>query len=124
MTNQNNRARFAARSPVVALIAGSAPPAARSIACAIPSHEDCRAILINYIRAENVGIDVGFWFMEDARYTTELIKRFKAGVPVRVIMDLRANATNPCNAQRLAELQDRRHPDAHAARRAASCTTR
>ncbi len=71
-----------------------------------PSYEDCRAILLNYIKAETVGIDVGFWFMEDARYTTELINRFKAGVPVRVIMDLRANATNQYNAQRLAELQD------------------
>jgi len=60
-----------------------------------PSHEDCRAILINHIRAEKVGIDVGFWFMEDARYTTELIKRFQAGVDVRVIMDVRANASTP-----------------------------
>jgi phosphatidylserine/phosphatidylglycerophosphate/cardiolipin synthase-like enzyme/regulation of enolase protein 1 (concanavalin A-like superfamily) len=70
-----------------------------------PSFEDCRAILINYIRNENVGIDVGFWFMEDARYTYELGKRVQAGVPVRVIMDTRANATNKYNAQRLAELQ-------------------
>ncbi len=70
-----------------------------------PSFEDCRAILINYIRNETVGIDVGFWFMEDARYTTELGKKMAAGVPVRVIMDTRANATNPYNAQRLAELK-------------------
>ena len=34
-----------------------------------PGDEDCRAILINYIRNETVGIDVAFWFMEDARYT-------------------------------------------------------
>ena len=78
---------------------------APSIACAIRAHEDCRAILINYIRAETQSIDVGFWFMEDARYTTELINRFKAGVKVRVLMDLRANDTNQFNAQRLAELQ-------------------
>ena len=71
-----------------------------------PSFEDCRAILINYIRNEQVGIDVGFWFMEDARYTAELIKRWQAGVPVRVIMDLRANATNLFNASRLQELKD------------------
>jgi len=70
-----------------------------------PSFEDCRAILINYIRNENIGIDVGFWFMEDARYTYELNKRFQAGVPVRVIMDTRANATNKYNPQRLAELK-------------------
>src|SRR3954453_17126316 len=70
-----------------------------------PGGEDCRAILINYIRAETKGIDVGFWFMEDARYSAELIKRFQAGVPVRVIMDLRANASTPANADRLAELK-------------------
>jgi len=70
-----------------------------------PSFEDCRAILINYIRNENVGIDVGFWFMEDARYTAELAKRVQAGVPVRVIMDTRANATDKYNKQRLDELQ-------------------
>lgn len=70
-----------------------------------PGAEDCRSILINYIRAETVGIDVGFWFMEDARYTTELINRFKAGVPVRVLVDSRANATNKYNADRLLELK-------------------
>ncbi len=71
-----------------------------------PSFEDCRSIVINYIRNEKVGIDIGFWFMEDARYTTELINRSNAGVPVRVIMDTRANATYPLNADRLAELKN------------------
>ena len=52
--------------------------------------------------------------MEDARYTNELINRFKAGVKVRVIMDLRANDTNQFNAQRLARVAGRRHPDAAA----------
>jgi len=70
-----------------------------------PGDEDCRAILINYIRNENVGIDVAFWFMEDARYTTELIRKHQAGVPVRVLMDPRANTDYPLNASRLSELQ-------------------
>src|SRR4029450_6078566 len=70
-----------------------------------PGDEDCRAILINYIRSETVGIDVAFWFMEDARYTNELIARWKAGVPVRVLVDPRANTDYPLNAQRLSELQ-------------------
>ena len=70
-----------------------------------PGNEDCRAILINYIRSETVGIDVAFWFMEDARYTNELIARWQAGVPVRVLMDPRANAAYPLNAERLAELR-------------------
>ena len=40
-------------------------------------------------------IDVAFWFMEDARYTAELIERAHAGVRVRVLMDPRANADLP-----------------------------
>jgi phosphatidylserine/phosphatidylglycerophosphate/cardiolipin synthase-like enzyme len=88
-----------------ALLGFTARPAQALERLCDPAHEDCRAILLNYIRLENVGIDVGFWFMEDARFTTELIKRFQAGVPVRVIMDTRANNTNQYNAQRLAELQ-------------------
>lgn len=71
-----------------------------------PSVEDCRAPLLNLIANERVGIDVGFWFMEDARYTAALIKRFQAGVPIRVLMDPRANTKNPQNAYRLQELAD------------------
>src|SRR5215207_2888839 len=70
-----------------------------------PGDEDCRAILIDYIRNERVGIDVAFWFMEDARYTNELIKKRQEGVLVRVLMDPRANADYPLNASRLGELQ-------------------
>ncbi len=71
-----------------------------------PSFEDCRAPLLTLIANERVGIDLGFWFMEDARYTTALIKRFQAGVPVRVLVDPRANTKNPQNASRLKELAD------------------
>jgi hypothetical protein len=71
-----------------------------------PGAESCRDILINYIRNESVGIDVAFWFMEDARYTNELIAKWKAGVPVRVLIDTRANDPYPLNADRVRELQD------------------
>ena len=91
---------------LLAGLAATASPARAVDRLCDPSFEDCRAILLNYIRNENVGIDVGFWFMEDARYTAELIKRWQAGVPVRVIMDTRANATNQFNADRLAELKN------------------
>ena len=87
-----------------ALVASAAPVRAQDRLCD-PGNEDCRAILLNYIRNELVGIDVGFWFMEDARYTTELIKRHQAGVSVRVLVDPRANSSTPANADRLAELQ-------------------
>jgi len=81
-----------------------APASAQDRLCD-PGDENCRTILINYINNETVGIDVAFWFMEDSRYTTALINRFKAGVPVRVLVDPRANPTYPLNANRLAELQ-------------------
>jgi phosphatidylserine/phosphatidylglycerophosphate/cardiolipin synthase-like enzyme len=69
-----------------------------------PSYQDCRTPLLQLIANERVGIDIAFWFMEDARYTTALINKFKSGVPVRVIVDPRANVKNPLNADRLAEL--------------------
>src|SRR3954468_14711711 len=104
MTSRNSSVRLLT-GLFVLLTLGSASSARALDRLCDPSHEDCRAILINYIRAETKGIDVGFWFMEDARYSAELIKRFQAGVPVRVIMDLRANASTPANADRLAELK-------------------
>jgi hypothetical protein len=98
------RGLFVAGLLCAALGASAAPAQALDKLCD-PANEDCRAVLISLIRAERVRIDVGFWFMEDARYTTELINRFKAGVPVRVLMDPRANPTYPVNRTRLAELQ-------------------
>jgi phosphatidylserine/phosphatidylglycerophosphate/cardiolipin synthase-like enzyme len=71
-----------------------------------PQLEDCRAPLLTLIANERQGIDVAFWFMTDARYTTAIIKRFQAGVPVRVIMDERANVSKPKNATYLQILKD------------------
>jgi phosphatidylserine/phosphatidylglycerophosphate/cardiolipin synthase-like enzyme/regulation of enolase protein 1 (concanavalin A-like superfamily) len=70
------------------------------------SFQDCRSPLITLIRNERVGIDVAFWFMEDLRYSTELIARWRAGVPVRVIMDTEANASYPGNIPALKALKD------------------
>src|SRR5687767_10758532 len=112
MTVRIRRAVVVLALALAALGTSAAPARALDRLCD-PANEDCRAILLNYIRNETVGIDVGFWFMEDARYTTELIKRFQAGVPVRVIMDLRANASNAHNASRLAELKNAGIPMRH-----------
>jgi phosphatidylserine/phosphatidylglycerophosphate/cardiolipin synthase-like enzyme len=60
--------------------------------------EDCRTPILDMIRAERVGIDVSLWFMTDTRYSTEIIRRWQAGVPVRVLVDLRADASYPANA--------------------------
>jgi phosphatidylserine/phosphatidylglycerophosphate/cardiolipin synthase-like enzyme len=71
-----------------------------------PAFEDCRARLITLIRNERVGIDAAFWFMEDARYSNELVRKAAEGVPVRLIVDPRANSTYPANADRIAQLRD------------------
>jgi phosphatidylserine/phosphatidylglycerophosphate/cardiolipin synthase-like enzyme len=78
-------------------LALSAPSAAQERLCD-NSYEDCRATILSLIRAETGGIDVSFWFMTDARYSTEIIRRWQAGVPVRVIVDLRADESYPNNA--------------------------
>ena len=70
-----------------------------------PAFENCRTRLIELIRNERVGIDVAFWFMEDARYTAELGRKVAEGVPVRVLVDPRANGPNPLNGDRLDELE-------------------
>src|SRR5436190_6547030 len=59
------------------------------------SFEDCRTPLLNIIKAETVAIDVGMWFMEDARFSIEIIKRKQAGVAVRILMDPRSNVQHP-----------------------------
>lgn len=55
------------------------------------SFQNCRAEVLNRIRAEAVEVSVGAWFVEDLRFTTELINRWRAGVRVRVLADPRAN---------------------------------
>ena len=90
----------------VCLLAGLAPGAAAADRLCDASHEDCRAPLLSLIRSEQIGIDVAFWFMEDTRYSTALIERWQAGVPVRVIMDTEANTKYSLNASVLAQLKD------------------
>src|SRR6476619_7155679 len=70
-----------------------------------PAFEDCRAPLINLIDRETVGIDVGFWFMEDARYSSALLRAKARGVPIRVLMDTRANDSYPGNIFCLDQIQ-------------------
>jgi hypothetical protein len=64
-------------------------------------YQDCREQILNLIRNElnihrneptrAVGIDVGFWYMEDDRYVYELVRAHQGGVPVRVLVDQRGN---------------------------------
>src|SRR6185369_10735144 len=69
------------------------------------AYEDCRSPLWNLIDHETAGIDVAFWFMQDSTYATKIIARFQAGVPVRVLVDPRANPTYAGNQQVLDQLK-------------------
>jgi phosphatidylserine/phosphatidylglycerophosphate/cardiolipin synthase-like enzyme len=71
-----------------------------------PSATNCRTQLLTLIQTERVGIDVGFWFMQDSRYMNEIIKRWQAGVPVRIIIDPRANPDYPGNSDMIAGFQN------------------
>jgi phosphatidylserine/phosphatidylglycerophosphate/cardiolipin synthase-like enzyme len=92
------RAMLSSTAVAVALLCQPAASDAQERLCD-PAFEDCRAPLLDLIRAETVGIDVAFWFMEDGRYANELIAKFQQGVRVRVLVDPRANGEHPVNAQ-------------------------
>jgi phosphatidylserine/phosphatidylglycerophosphate/cardiolipin synthase-like enzyme len=99
----------AARIVLVLVLAAFGAPATRAVAderLCDSSFENCRTPLLDLIRNEMVGIDVAFWFMEDARYSAALIERWTAGVPVRVIMDTEANTSYPNNIPILQQLKD------------------
>ncbi len=81
-----------------AAIAGPAAAQGQDERLCDNSFEDCRAPILAMIQAETAGLDVSFWFMTDNRYSQEIIKRWQAGVPVRVLVDLRADANYPANA--------------------------
>jgi phosphatidylserine/phosphatidylglycerophosphate/cardiolipin synthase-like enzyme len=89
---------------LAALLSSVAPAAAQERFCDA-SFEDCRTPLLDLIRNETVGIDVAFWFMEDLRYSSALVERWQAGVPVRVIMDTEANVSYPGNIPALDALR-------------------
>jgi hypothetical protein len=66
--------------------------------------EDCREQLWSLIDSETVGIDVAFWFMQDTSLSNKLIARHNAGVPVRILVDPRANPTYAGNEAILNQL--------------------
>ena len=82
---------------MVAILAAAGPAAAQDQLCD-NAFQDCRAPLLQLIQQETAGIDVSFWFMTDTAFSNAIINRFRAGVPVRIILDLRADANYPSNA--------------------------
>jgi PLD-like domain len=71
-----------------------------------PELEDCRAPILNLIRNERQGIDVGFWEMSDSRYSAAIIQRFTEGVPVRLLMDPRVVKSHPSTAAIIQQFKD------------------
>jgi phosphatidylserine/phosphatidylglycerophosphate/cardiolipin synthase-like enzyme len=91
---------------VALTLLASAPSARAADTLCDPSTSNCRTQLLTLIQNEQIGIDVGFWFMQDSRYMTEIVKRWQAGVPVRILIDPRANASYPGNDQMIAGFQN------------------
>jgi phosphatidylserine/phosphatidylglycerophosphate/cardiolipin synthase-like enzyme len=90
--------------PLVLLQVALGATAARATdALCDPSIANCRTQLLTLIANEKVEIDVGYWFMQDSRYSSAIVQRFNAGVPVRILMDTRANPTYAGNAQIIAQ---------------------
>jgi phosphatidylserine/phosphatidylglycerophosphate/cardiolipin synthase-like enzyme len=104
MWNVAGRTKPLLLSVTITLLLAAAAPAAAGTLCD-PSRSDCRSKLISLIRAEKVGIDVAFWYMNDSWYVNELIKRHQAGVPLRILMDPRANADHAGNATSLSSFK-------------------
>ena len=87
-----------------AIVLAIAFPAAAQERLCDASWENCRVPLVNLIDNEQVGIDVGVWFIKDARIPAALLRARARGVPVRMIMDPRADADFAGNAQFIADL--------------------
>ncbi|MGH8264758.1 MAG: phospholipase D-like domain-containing protein, partial [Steroidobacteraceae bacterium] len=91
-------------SLLVSITLGLVSPAAAQERLCDASWENCRVPLVNLIDNEQVGIDVGVWVIKDGRIPAALIRARKRGVPVRMIMDTRANASFSGNAQFIADM--------------------
>jgi hypothetical protein len=87
------------------IVAGAARTAQASERLCDPSFESCRDEVLTLISQETVGIDVAFWFMDDSRYASAIIRRWQAGVPVRILVDPRGDAGHPSNATVRQQLQ-------------------
>ena len=68
--------RLLLSAATVALVALAGAPRAAAENLCDSSVNDCRAQLLTLIQNEQVGIDVGFWFMQDARYSAAIIKHY------------------------------------------------
>lgn len=108
-SRRNNMHTIKKIAPIICLLLGlfalNAQQAQAQERLCDTSFEDCRQPLWDLIDHETVGIDVSFWFIQDASLSNKLIARFQAGVPVRILCDPRASATYTGNQQILDQLR-------------------
>jgi phosphatidylserine/phosphatidylglycerophosphate/cardiolipin synthase-like enzyme/regulation of enolase protein 1 (concanavalin A-like superfamily) len=87
--------RYTLVSAAMLMVAGFAATAAHAQTVAPeqrlcdPEYQDCRADVLSFINQETVEIDMGFWLMDDARYSNALVAAWQRGVKIRLLMDPR-----------------------------------
>jgi hypothetical protein len=91
--------------PLLLAIITLVPAAATADEFCEPAFQDCRAVLLGYINRERVRIDAGLGEIADSVIADALIARFRAGVPVRALVEPRRTETEPLNATMIAKLQ-------------------
>ena len=101
---KNRSRQFCAVATFASLWWGLSVPAAADQWCEARL-TNCRADLIAYINREAIRLDVGMEEMTDPLIADAVIARFKAQVPVRIIVEPRRNATEPRNGPILDKLK-------------------
>jgi hypothetical protein len=86
------------------LAALNAFPADASSVCESAT-TDCRAVLLGYINRETIGLDIGMEEMTDSMIADAVIARFRAKVPVRIIVEPRRVQNEPLLAPVLDKLK-------------------
>jgi phosphatidylserine/phosphatidylglycerophosphate/cardiolipin synthase-like enzyme len=82
---------------VVGVVALASQPASAQERLCDPSWEDCYTPLLQHVATETAGIDMAFYMIELPGLADVLIARHQAGVPVRIIVEPRANLKFPEN---------------------------
>ena len=70
-----------------------------------PAGTDCRARLLPFIRNERMRLDLATEEITDPLIVDAIIARFRAGVPVRMLVEPRRNGDEPLNGPALAKLK-------------------
>lgn len=86
-------------SLIVFLLLLTCQPAPAQERLCDPSFEDCYTPLVKAIQAETAGIDAAIYIIEFQGLADAIISRHQAGVPVRLIVEPRANQRFPVNQQ-------------------------